>query len=365
VAAIVQISLVDANTVSITVRNSSCVGSLTGLFFNVPDGVTALSNLQVTVLSGSLDTEWKIVLDPEEVHAPGFGDFDAAIYNGNNTPNGGDVDDLRAGEEFRFTFDLTGGPADVCGFNSELSEIPPGSPCNTLRTIVGRYQGGPLNDESGTIGPCSPELAVRLADLRAEPADRRVRVAWETQSEIDNAGFNVLRRERVGGRTEIVNRELIPARGNSLEGHRYELTDETAVNGVEYDYSLEDVDISGRNTFHGPRRAVANPTSARIELTSPAYGEEVRGSLRFRFASAVNGRVDVEVSADPTFRGRTVSVTTGASRRNEIVLGASEMRRIRELAREADGVLYWRVRGRDAASDGSSDSSTYRFRWAQ
>jgi hypothetical protein len=298
------------------------------------------------------------------VHAPGFGLFDVAIYNGNMTPNGGDKDEIQAGDTFTFVMDIVpaGAAVDVCDFISENSIIPPGSPCNTLRNVVARYQAGPVGDESGVIGPCSPELAVELVDFRVAPGDRQVRVSWETASEIDNAAFNVLRREKIRGASEIVNALAIPARGNTLEGQRYEFLDATAVNGVEYEYSLEDVDNSGRNTFHGPRRVIANPETALIQLVSPAYGGETSARGRFAFATELKGRVELQISADPTFRDRSLSVLTGAGRRSEVILGTSEIRQVEEMARGSAGVLYWRVLARDSSSSGRSNSSTFMFR---
>jgi hypothetical protein len=45
---------------------------------------------------------------------------------------------------------------------------------------------------------------------------------------------------------------LIPAQGSADTGVSYDYTDTDVVTGVTYYYKLEDVDIHGVSTFHGP-----------------------------------------------------------------------------------------------------------------
>ncbi|WP_295103511.1 hypothetical protein [uncultured Candidatus Kuenenia sp.] len=74
---------------------------------------------------------------------------------------------------------------------------------------------------------------------------------WETASEIDNAGFNVYRSKRKGGRYRKINRELIPAQGSGSFGASYSYEDTLQKKGNFY-YKLEDVDTFGESTMHGP-----------------------------------------------------------------------------------------------------------------
>jgi hypothetical protein len=93
--------------------------------------------------------------------------------------------------------------------------------------------------------------AIDLLSFAARPAADRVRLMWETGSEVDNAGFNVWCSEEEGEYAQI-NEALIPARGDPASGARYDYTDRDVTQGVTYWYKLEDVDVYGVSTFHGP-----------------------------------------------------------------------------------------------------------------
>jgi hypothetical protein len=75
---------------------------------------------------------------------------------------------------------------------------------------------------------------------------------WSTESEIDNAGFNTYRAESEGGEYVKINNALISAKGSSIQGTSYEFTDTNVQNRKTYYYKLEDIDLNGTPTMHGP-----------------------------------------------------------------------------------------------------------------
>jgi len=75
---------------------------------------------------------------------------------------------------------------------------------------------------------------------------------WATESEIDNAGFNLYRAEKQNGTYEKINRTLIPAKGSPVQGAKYTYTDTEVKNRKQYFYKLEDIDQNGTVTSHGP-----------------------------------------------------------------------------------------------------------------
>jgi hypothetical protein len=98
---------------------------------------------------------------------------------------------------------------------------------------------------------CGPTL-IELVSFTARPGFRKATLAWVTGSEIDNLGFNLYRAESEDGEYTQINGSLIVAEGSSNEGASYELVDRNVRNRNTYWYKLEDVDIYGTRTQHGP-----------------------------------------------------------------------------------------------------------------
>ena len=86
---------------------------------------------------------------------------------------------------------------------------------------------------------------VELSHFRASRTDTSVLLEWITASELDNAGFNILRGQTKDGSFVKVNPTLIPGAGTTAERQTYTWTDTTAKPNVAYYYRIEDVSFSG------------------------------------------------------------------------------------------------------------------------
>ena len=86
---------------------------------------------------------------------------------------------------------------------------------------------------------------VMLSHFSANRTDAGVVLAWVTQSELDNAGFNILRSQTRQGPFVKVNPTLISGAGTTAERHTYTWTDTTTKPNVVYYYRIEDVSLSG------------------------------------------------------------------------------------------------------------------------
>ncbi len=86
-------------------------------------------------------------------------------------------------------------------------------------------------------------------------------VEWTTATEIDTAGFNLYRSEQAGGTYTKINSALIPASTDPLRGGKYRYEDRDALPGRIYYYKLEDVELDGTTTLHGPIQASAGSNS--------------------------------------------------------------------------------------------------------
>ncbi|MCX5905388.1 MAG: hypothetical protein NTV89_18395 [Proteobacteria bacterium] len=94
--------------------------------------------------------------------------------------------------------------------------------------------------------------AIELASFTATPKKREIILEWETASEINNAGFNIYRSESENGAYTKINAALIPTKGSTTQGASYEFVDTAVKNRKTYYYKLEDIDLNGTATMHGP-----------------------------------------------------------------------------------------------------------------
>ena len=106
---------------------------------------------------------------------------------------------------------------------------------------------------NGTLTPLGDvSLPVALNSFSAMNVNGVVKLLWTTQSEQDNLGFNLFRSESSSGAYAKINGALIPGAGTSTAPRNYSFTDDRLENGHTYFYQLEDIDINGRITRHGP-----------------------------------------------------------------------------------------------------------------
>jgi hypothetical protein len=128
--------------------------------------------------------------------------------------------------------------------------------------------------------------AVTLANFEAAPSGAAVLVTWETAMEIDNVGFNLYRSESPDGRYVKLNESLIPSQAPGTPfGAEYAWLDETVEPGATYYYKLEDVDMWGLGTFHGPISASQGPNAISVAALDvqgdPLIAALAAGSLLF------------------------------------------------------------------------------------
>ena len=113
-----------------------------------------------------------------------------------------------------------------------------------LATSTTHYYGHP--DDIGAPGVKSGgAVPVTLSGFRAERTDIGVVVRWITESELNNAGFNILRGETKNSEFKVVNPQLIQGAGTTSERHEYTWTDTTAKPNIVYYYRIEDISHAG------------------------------------------------------------------------------------------------------------------------
>ncbi len=103
-------------------------------------------------------------------------------------------------------------------------------------------------DDIGTPGyRQGGALPVELSSFTLTRTDAGpVVVTWTTESEVDNAGFNLRRSLKRESGFTLLNPVLIAGAGTTGERQTYTFTDTSAKPGVEYYYQIEEVSLGGR-----------------------------------------------------------------------------------------------------------------------
>jgi len=122
------------------------------------------------------------------------------------------------------------------------------------------------NNSSTTISTIAAPTAVQLSSFRAfTRAEGGVVLEWRTREEIRNLGFNVLREDAQG--RHRLNPSIIAGSALLIRGGRPQHAAKTyqwvdASGNAQSAYWLEDVDLNGSRTSHGPVQANAAMQSA-------------------------------------------------------------------------------------------------------
>jgi len=109
-------------------------------------------------------------------------------------------------------------------------------------------------------------LPIELSAFTATAGDGEITLRWNTESEVENLGFNIYRSAKYNDQLSIINDQLIPGAGSSSSRQEYKYVDNGLTNGVTYWYKLEDVDYSGNTELHGPISATPMKRSAPREF---------------------------------------------------------------------------------------------------
>jgi uncharacterized repeat protein (TIGR01451 family) len=140
----------------------------------------------------------------------------------------------------------------------------------------------PISGVAGQLTVRAIPLAVTLAEFTATPQSSEVMVTWETASEVDNLGFNLLRATTPNVNSAIqLNDELILSQSpGGGQGALYEWEDNEVIDGVTYWYWLESVDAQGNVIRFGPVTATfGSPTAIELRALSVAPNTPLVGMV--------------------------------------------------------------------------------------
>jgi YVTN family beta-propeller protein len=172
------------------------------------------------------------------------------------SPDGYEIDEV----------DVFWTPDDGVTWNTIAEKIPdsgytlwvtPVSEHRNCRVMVVLYDNG------GILGiGLSPEefiisfpVAVAISSFRGEAGEGSVMLKWETSSEVNTTGFDLLRSEEENGDYELVTEEYVPAKGLA-SGAEYEYSDEEVSINRTYWYVLKEVSGEDSKLVFGPYRVI-------------------------------------------------------------------------------------------------------------
>jgi hypothetical protein len=125
---------------------------------------------------------------------------------------------------------------DVCWIETEFAN---------QNNPAGFYNMGPEE------GP-GVATAVNLTSFTAKGEGSSVLVEWETAQEVNHMGFHLYRARNPWGPFTRLTDKLISGLNSSVVGREYSYEDKDVTPGEIYYYRLEDMDIYGKKTLHGP-----------------------------------------------------------------------------------------------------------------
>ncbi len=138
--------------------------------------------------------------------------------------------------------------------------------------------GGP------SCNPIDPPLAVLLANFEATVQPDHVLVSWQTVSEATNQGFNLYRSTSVDELGELLG--FVPSSApGSTQGAAYQWQDANVSHGVTYFYTLQDVDLAGATSLHGPVSATPQAPTAVTLSDLSAAGDSASAPLGLGLAA--------------------------------------------------------------------------------
>lgn len=148
----------------------------------------------------------------------------------------------------------------------------PGSAVNAATNMIDVTGATSFSDWTAGV-PDAPTL-VKLRSFKATNDNGDVMLRWESGYEVDNLGYNVYRQQN-GKRTRVTpsmiagSALLAGERTVLTAGQSYTWFDRMPQDGGSVTYLLEDVDLNGKRTLHGP----VTPVKGKVDRQQSAQAQ--------------------------------------------------------------------------------------------
>jgi hypothetical protein len=176
----------------------------------------------------------------------------ATLYGTVNANNASTTVTIQYGLTNSYGNSVTATQSPVAGTtNTSVSGAVTGLTAGTLYhyRIVGVNAGGTTNGGDLTFTTKDQSLAVEVSSFKAAASYNSVTLTWQTQSEVENAGFNILREDPGTGAFKLVSsytsNDSLRGLGTSSTGQTYDFTDSRVISGTVYQYEIQSVTSDG------------------------------------------------------------------------------------------------------------------------
>jgi len=161
------------------------------------------------------------------------------------------------------------------------------------------------NNYPRLINNPDPTLPITLSTFTADFINNTPTLCWETQSEIDNLGWNIYRNDvEVFSSSSVLTDEMIPGNGTTTEPSYYNFVDnENLEIGQTYYYWLESIDYSGISQVYSrvAQITIPDPSVNPPQITPPILYDfknvpnPLNSSTKFQFTLDKASMVSVSI----------------------------------------------------------------------
>jgi len=216
------------------------------------DGTTARLYINSTETDANTDADWALT-------ASGFGlTIGGKILLSSGTwaqqMSNTDIDEIRMSDIARAIGDMQT-TTDSDPYSSDANTIflmhlddQAVSP-SYITGVTPPFNGGTFNvgiSAGDYVVPSGLPLPVELTSFSAQVNEGEVTLNWETETEVDNYGFNIERKTKEERREtwEVIG--FVEGHGNSNSPKQYSFTDKNPVGGSNFSYRLKQIDTDGK-----------------------------------------------------------------------------------------------------------------------
>jgi len=179
-------------------------------------------------------------------------------------------------------------------------------------------------------------LAVQATDFKAIPDIGSVTLSWRTQSEINNAGFNVLRKDPGSSAFKVVSsyqsNDSLAGIGTSPTGRAYDFTDNKVKSGSKYSYEIQCVSLAGTSNYLDTLTVTTEVP--KVYALYQNYPNPFNPSTTIRFDLKQTSKVVLDIF---NTLGQRVD------EQNYGLLNAGRYNEVVQMSRFASGVYFYRI----------------------